>query len=128
MGEHTNLKFLNLKCKFDQRRVSTREYTKKYVIPRRQTKVQMIVARYSLSSIYYSKCNQFGLSADLTSAYISNSVSGGQLDSLTHWEAWYETNLHLLHSTIDIDTIWNIPPFWIQYKRLESLEDEYMNN
>ena len=50
----------------------------------KQTKVEMIAARYSLSSIYYSNCNQFGLSADLTSAYISNSVSGGQLDSLTH--------------------------------------------
>ena len=88
----------------------------------KQTKVEMIAARYSLSSIYYSNCNQFGVSADLTCAYISNSVSGGQLDSLTHWKAWYEANLLLLHSKIDIDTIWNNSPSAFNMKGLKILK------
>ena len=88
----------------------------------KQTKVETIAARYSLSSIYYSNCNQFGVSADLTCAYISNSVSGGQLDSLTHWEAWYEANLLILHSKFDIDTIWNNSPSGFNMKGLKILK------
>ena len=49
-------------------------------------------------------------------------MSGGQLDSLTHWEAWYGTNLHLLHSTIDIDTIWNNSPSRFNMKGLKILK------